>query len=137
MIARSGGAGELGEVVGGADQRPFGPDFLEAAQQELPEPSGLLDLSEHRLDDLLPEPVSASPSGPLQLVPHGLGQRACDVPFDVGGVLGASRCEVSADLALGQGRKVGFAAVPGIGGGFLGPAAEIVLDPVDERHHWS
>src|SRR6185295_3160184 len=33
--ARSGGLCELGEVVGGADQRPLGPHFLDAAQQEL------------------------------------------------------------------------------------------------------
>src|SRR4030095_431666 len=113
------GAGELGEIVGGADQRPFGPDLLDAAQQELSEPSCLFDLSEHRFHNLLSEPVSTSPSRPLELVPHGLCQRSCDLSFALGGVFGASGCEVSADAAIGQHRKVGLAAVTGIGGGFL------------------
>ena len=47
------GPRELGEVVSGADKRPFGPHFFDTAQQELAEPSGLFDLPEHRLDDLL------------------------------------------------------------------------------------
>ena len=101
--------------MGGADQRPFCPDFLDAAQQELPEPSCLFDLSEHRLDDLLSQPVATSPSRPLELVAHGLGQRPGDPSFDLGGMLGASGCDVGADVALGQGRKVRLAAVAGIG----------------------
>jgi hypothetical protein len=39
--------------VGGADHRPFGAHFLHPAQQELAEPARLLDLAEHRFDDLL------------------------------------------------------------------------------------
>src|ERR1700694_1180578 len=115
MIAGSGAAGELGEIVGGADQRPFGFDFFDAPQQELPEPSCLLDLPKYRLHDLLSEPVSASPSCPLELVPHGFCERLDNLSFALRGVLGASGCEVSADLTLGQGRKVGLAAVAGIG----------------------
>jgi len=30
MATRSAGCGELGEVVGDADRRPFGSDFVEA-----------------------------------------------------------------------------------------------------------
>src|SRR5260370_42453616 len=111
MLCRSCGAGELGKVVGGADQGPFGAHFLDTAQQELPEPPCLLDLSEHRLDDLLSEPVSTSPAGALELLPHRLGQRPGEVAFAVGGALGAPGRDVSADLALGPGREVRLAAV--------------------------
>jgi hypothetical protein len=34
--------------VNGADQRPFGGDFVDAAQQELSKPSRLFDLAENR-----------------------------------------------------------------------------------------
>ena len=58
-------AGELDEVVDGAQEGPFCLNLVEAAQQELSEPSGLLDLSEHRLDDLLAQSVTAASSCPL------------------------------------------------------------------------
>ena len=66
---------ELCEVVGGADHRPFGSRFLDPAREELPKAPGLLDLTEHRLDDLFSEPVPASPSCPFQLFARGLGER--------------------------------------------------------------
>src|SRR6266851_6035607 len=124
----------LGEVVGGADQGPFGADVVEASQQELSEPPGLLDLSEDRLDDLLSEPVSTSPSCPLELVAHGLGERPGDLAFAVGGVFGPPGRDVSADLAISQGLEVGFAAIAGIGRGFFWLAPEIVFDAIDQRH---
>src|SRR5258707_4916622 len=96
--------------MGGADQGPFGPHFLDASQQELPEASGLLDLSEHRLDDLLSEPVSTSPSCPLELVAHGLGERPGDLAFAVGRMFGPSGCEVRGDAALSQGLEIGLAS---------------------------
>ncbi len=46
--------------MGGADHRPFAPDLIEPAEQELPEAPGLLDLPEHGLDDLLPEAIAAA-----------------------------------------------------------------------------
>jgi hypothetical protein len=80
-------------------------------------PSCLFDLSEHRLDHLLSEPVAASRPRAFQ--------RAAALSFGLGGVLGATSCDVSADPAIGQGVEVGLAAVPGIGGSFLGlPAAD-------------
>jgi hypothetical protein len=39
--------------MGGADQRPFVFDLLEAAEEELSEPSCSLDLPKDWLDDLL------------------------------------------------------------------------------------
>ena len=43
----------------GADDGPLGAHFFEAAQQELTETAGLFDLSEHRLGQLLAQPVGA------------------------------------------------------------------------------
>ena len=125
MLAGSCGWCELGEIVGGADQRPFCCHFLDAPQQELSEPPCLLDLSGRRFRDLLSQSVPASPSCALEFVPHGLCQRPGDISLDVAGMLGASGRDVSADLALGQGGKVRLAAVPGIGGCLLGLAAEL------------
>ena len=73
-----------------------------ASQQELAEAACLLDLSEYRLDDLLSEPVPASPSGALELVAHGLCERPGDLSFDIGRVLGTPRCDVAGDLAFGR-----------------------------------
>src|SRR4051794_26150683 len=61
---------ELEEVVGGADHGPFAPDLIEATQEELAEASGVLDLSEHRLDYLLSQPVTAAPPGSPQPLGH-------------------------------------------------------------------
>jgi hypothetical protein len=118
-VSGSGGASELGEVVGDADERPFRLDLLDTAQQELSEASCLLDLTKDRLDDLLAQSVTAAPSRPLQLLPHGLRQPPGAVSFGVGRMLGAPGCEIGADAACRQGRQVRFAAVTGVGGGFF------------------
>jgi hypothetical protein len=65
-ITGSGSSGELGEVVRGADDGPFGAHFFDAPQQELPESSCLFELFEHRLHNLLshirvPEDVLRQP----------------------------------------------------------------------------
>src|SRR5262245_61639525 len=76
MIACSGGAGELGEVVGGTDQGPFGLYVVDATQQKLSEPSCLLDLSEHRLDHLLAQAIAAAMAGASEPLGHCGQQRA-------------------------------------------------------------
>ena len=43
----------------GADDGPLGAHYFEASQQELAETAGLYDLSEHRLGQLLAQPVGA------------------------------------------------------------------------------
>jgi hypothetical protein len=53
--------------VGGADKSPLGAHLFEAAQQELAESARLFDLSEHRLGQLLAQPVGAGVSGGLDL----------------------------------------------------------------------
>src|SRR5690348_10928268 len=68
-------SGELGQVVGGADQRPFVSHLFEAAEQELSEPSSSLDLTEDRLDHLLAQSVAAAPAGTPEPQAHGRDQR--------------------------------------------------------------
>ena len=53
LLAQLVRAGELEEVVGGAEHRPFAADLAEAPLQEPPEAPGVLDLVEHRLDGVL------------------------------------------------------------------------------------
>src|SRR3990172_8308896 len=45
---------QLQQIVGQTDQPPFGPSFGQPAQQKLPEPAPLLDLTKHRFYDLAP-----------------------------------------------------------------------------------
>src|SRR5258708_36635775 len=129
MLSRSCGAGELGEVVGGADQGPFGADFLDTAQQELPEPPCLLDLSEHRLDDLLSEPVSTSPAGALELLPHRRGQRPRELAFAVGGALCAPGRGVNPGPACCQGPQLRLLASAGVRPSFSGRPVWVALCP--------
>src|SRR5260370_14569504 len=63
--------GELEQIVDGADHRPLGSDLVEAAQEELAEASGMLDLAEHRFDDLLSQAVAAAPARALEFCRHG------------------------------------------------------------------
>src|SRR5215204_3216025 len=114
-MASSGGLCELGEVVAGADQRPFGLHFLDASEQELSKPSCLLDLSEHRLDDLLPEPVATPPAGPPELIAHRLAAQPSHGSLRLVWVFGASGCDVSTDRAVAQSRKVRVAQLAGVG----------------------
>ncbi len=51
--------GQLEKIVGGADDGPLGAHHLEAAQQELAKTACLFDLAEHRLRQLLAQPVGA------------------------------------------------------------------------------
>lgn len=68
MMAGSCGTRQLDEVVSGADQSPFGLHFVNAAQQELPEPSCLFDVSEHGFDDVLAQSVATSARLSLVLI---------------------------------------------------------------------
>src|SRR5277367_2267287 len=62
--------GQLQQVVNRADQAPFALRLVKATQHELPEPSSLFDLAEHRLNDRLAQPIPAAPPGPCQLSTH-------------------------------------------------------------------
>jgi hypothetical protein len=120
--------------VGGANQGPLGTHLLNTAQQELAEAACLLDLSEHRLDDLFPQPVAASPTRPLELSSHGLGERPADLALGLVGVFGATCGDVGGNAALVERSKVRLTQVAAVGGGFFGLAPEVLLDPVNERY---
>ena len=51
--------GEFRKVVGGADHHPFGFHLVDAAAEELPEASGLLELARDRLTSIFSYPVLA------------------------------------------------------------------------------
>jgi len=57
--------------MGGADHSPFASHLIETSQQELPEASGVLDLTEDGLDDLLAQSIAAAPSGAFEFERHG------------------------------------------------------------------
>src|SRR5712691_582509 len=105
---------ELEEVVGGADHRPFGRHFLDAAHEELPEASCRLDLTEHRLDDLLAQAVAAAPTAAFEPALHRLGQRAERLAFGIARMLGPGDGDVACDAALREGREIRLRAIAGI-----------------------
>src|SRR5258707_83055 len=127
------GPRKLKEVVGGADHRPLGTHFLDTAHEELPEPSRRLDLPEHRLDNLLPEAVSAAPAAAFKLSLHRLGQRAEGLAFGCGRVLGPRDGDIALDGALLESREVRLRAVAGIRRRRLWPPAEMRLDIIKPR----
>ena len=100
---------ELQDIVGEADKAPFGGDLLDAAQQELAEAPRLLDLSEHRLGQLLSQAVGAGVAAGLDFFAHGGDAGAAAFSFP--GVLGPPRRDIGVDLALLQRRKIGVGAI--------------------------
>src|SRR5258707_15619896 len=101
---------ELEQIVDGADHRPLGSDLLEAAQEELAEASGMLDLAEHRFDDLLSQAVAAAPAGALEFCRHGGLARAFGPASRPGGI----RLAVAGPTG---GQKARGGAGGGVGGG--------------------
>ena len=59
----------------GADDGPLGAHALDAAQQELTEAASLFDLPEHRLGQLLAQPIGAGVAAGSDLGVHGLDAR--------------------------------------------------------------
>src|SRR5215204_2376105 len=116
--------GELEQVVGGADHRPFASHLIKASKEELSEASGMFDLAKDRLDDLLAQSVAAAPAGTFELSGHSLHARALAPSPFAGGirlpVLGPARCQVSVDPAAGQMRQISLTAISGVGREFLG-----------------
>src|SRR5258708_12528330 len=75
LISCRAGPVELEHVVRCADQRPFGADFVDAAQQELAAALRLFDLSEDRLDDGLAPRVDTLARLAHQFAFHPLDHR--------------------------------------------------------------
>ncbi len=96
----------------GADQRPFASDVFEAAQEKLSKAAGLLDLTEHGLDNLLAQSIAAAPARSFELGGHlgdragGPGSAAAEggsgaVPLAAGG-------DIAGDAAPGHGAQIGL-----------------------------
>src|SRR6266704_3947935 len=116
-VAVSGGLCEseqLQEVVGGADHRPLGTYFLDAAQQELAEAACLFDLSEHRFHYLLSQSVGRFEAVVVDLLSHSLGQRSANFSVLGGWVLGTSGRDIAVDTVCFEPFEIGFAAVAGV-----------------------
>lgn len=130
--------GQLQEVVGDADHRPFASDLIEPMQQELPEASGLLDLPEHRLDDLLSQAVAASAAGLLQARSHGAHQgclRQLAPPCRIRLAMACtSWSQIGRDPALLQRGKVRLVGKASIARDLTRFAAEMDADVIDQRH---
>src|SRR3974377_1790024 len=92
-------------MLDGAEKRPFGFDVFQAAQKELAESSGVLDLSEDGLDDLLSEAVAGAPTGTSELGCHGRDARprapSPTTPSVPLAVAGTARGNESVDAAAG------------------------------------
>jgi hypothetical protein len=111
--------------------RPYSrATLVNAAQPELAEASGLLDLPEHRLGQLLARAIRGGVAGP-DLLAHG--RHALAFAFAVDRMLGASGGDGGVDVAALPRLKIGVRATAGVGRGLLGPAAHVGFDPVDHR----
>ena len=97
--------GELEQVVGGADHRPFASHLIKASKEELSEASGMFDLAKDRLDDLLAQSVAAAPAGTFELSGHSLHARAL-APSPFAGVR-TPASSMNGSLPLGPARGSG------------------------------
>src|SRR5271165_3617770 len=112
-VGRTPPLGELQHVVGEADEGPFVGDLVEPAHQELTEAAGLLDLPEHRLGQLLAQPIRGCVSASLDFLAHGGDARAA--AFSVRCVLAATRRNIGVKGALLHRGEIGVRAIPGVG----------------------
>ena len=131
------GDGELGQVVGGADHRPFACDLLTAAQQELTEAPGLLDLAEHRLDGLLAQAVAAAaapgaPEGGRHGRDPAAGRRGARAHGGGLAVLLPPGRDVGLDAPPIGGLQVRLRAVAGVRRYLPGTPPEVGFDGVDQ-----
>src|SRR5215472_14615696 len=105
MVMRSPcGFGQLEQVVDGTNHRPFAS--VEPTQQKLPEPPGLLNLSEHRFENLFAQPIATAPAGALELRRHGSLARSLRPSSRTGCMLltmaGASRSDIGVDATASE-----------------------------------
>jgi hypothetical protein len=94
--------------VDGAQEGPFRPHLFDAAQEELSKASGLLDLTEHRLDGLFAQSVAAAMSGAPQPLAHGLDLRPAPLSIAAVGMFLAPGGNIAADATVLQGLQVGL-----------------------------
>jgi hypothetical protein len=77
--------------------RRFLAGLLDAAEEELAEASSLLDLAEHRFDDVFAQAVAAAASRVSEFPAHGRDQRASPPILAAGRMLGPAGGHVAAD----------------------------------------
>ena len=90
--------------MGSAEQLPFGSNIVEAAEEKLPEASGLFDLANHRFDNLFPQPVPSSLTTALDLDCHRDHSRLLlETPpgFGLVAVAATSAGDVGVDTSIG------------------------------------
>src|SRR5215208_6744145 len=115
-VASRGCLCELEQVVGRADHRPFASDLIKTPEKELSETSGVFDLTEHRLDDLLAQSISAAAPSSFELSRHGGDARSGTPSALSGRVAAAVACpawgEKAIDPAPRQMGKIGCQSAP-------------------------
>jgi hypothetical protein len=100
--------GEREEIKGGADHCPLTSDLFQSAETELAETSGMLDLAEDRLGDLLAQTVSTAVPGAFELGHHGGDARPATPPFTAAVWFAApspARRDISLDRRFIPGRR--------------------------------
>src|ERR1700730_5077052 len=131
---------QLENVVRRADQRPFALYLLESPQQELPEATGLLDLTNHRFDDCFALGIDRRARLGVQLAGHpvddrrGLRQRAARTgprPFAMALL---PRRDVRVDGPVRDRRQVRVRAIARVGEQLCRRVARLLLDGGDHRH---
>jgi hypothetical protein len=131
-------AGELEQIVDGADHRPLCCDRVEAAKEERAEASGMFDLAEHRFDDLLSQAVAATPAGALEFCRHGGLARAFRPKARPSGIcLAVARpagSQIAGDPTASEIGEVLLVTVAGVGRDFLGIGAQHRTDSFDQWH---
>ena len=124
--------------MSGTDQRPFGPHLLDSPQQKLAERSGLLDLSEHRLDHLLAQAIAAAIAGAPELGAHPGDQRAGLCPPLCGGGLVSVLLSSGRDVTrLAAGSPAGRFPGQRVGGTLAARQRCNARSPADEAAYFS
>ena len=127
---------QLEQIVDGAEHRPFLLHLVKASQQELPETSGVLDLTENGLDDLFAQAIAAAPSGAPEFERHGGDARSFFAPVSAGlGLRAASATggDISSDAATSEMDQIGFAAIARVGGDLFGIGLERAAYGAEQR----
>src|SRR5262245_12951181 len=121
---------QLQQVMRGAEQAPFGSDFLLTTKQKLPKSSRGFDLTEDGLDNLLPQSISRSPARFAYSLSHLAYQTA-----DVEVLVLASRSHVASNVSLLELPEISLRTVSGVGRNLLGLPPEIFFDLLQQWSH--
>ena len=123
--------GQFCEVVGGADHCPFAFYLVDAAEKELPEASGLLDVSKNGFDGVFLDTASALMFAFSESGAHGLNQLAAF--FTAAWLACPLCCHIAANRARVDAPEISSRAGAVIGGDFVRHFARIGLDRMQLR----